>query len=217
MLTCRSGALEGFSLIELLITLAVLGIVLAIGLPNVSVWIQNTQLKTAAEGVVSGLQLARAEALRRNTSVRFQLVTAMDNSCALPAAGATTGANWVVSLGDPSGGCTAAPNTAPALIVQTKSGAEGSINARLAADSGLAVFTGLGRLITGVQVVPNLTKINVRNPAPAGGECQPPNGTGQMRCLSILVSPGGQVRMCDPAVTDLNDSRSCGTGFVFTP
>lgn len=201
------GAFAGFTLIELMIVVAVLGIAMMIGLPNVAAWIQNTQLKTSAEGIVSGLQLARAEALRRNVNVRFQLVTSVDNGCALSAAGA----NWVVSLTDPSGACGAAPSEDPATpqIVQKKSGAEGSSNATVAANGGsTAVFNGLGR-IAGVG---NLAQINVRNPI--GGACQP---GGPMRCLSILVSSGGQVRMCDPAVADVNDSRSCGAGFAFVP
>lgn len=213
MLTCRPGALEGFSLIELLITLAVLGIVMAIGLPNVSVWIQNTQLKTAAEGIVSGLQLARAEALRRNTSVRFQLVDTVDNGCALSAAGA----NWVVSLGDPSGACgAAASDTVAPFIVQKKSGAEGSPNATAAAGGGTtAVFNGLGRL-TGLG---NIAQINIRNPT--GGACQ--SAGGPIRCLSIIIGTGGEVRMCDPAVPAAvppavdDDPRSCGAGFAFVP
>jgi type IV fimbrial biogenesis protein FimT len=217
MLTCRPGTSEGFSLIELMVALAVIAVVLALGLPNVSVWIQNTQLKTAAEGVVSGLQMARAEALRRNVNVRFQLVTTMDSGCKVPDAEVVTGANWVVSLADPSGKCDLAPSddTTTPQIVQKKSGADGSVNATLAAaGSGLLVYNGLGRPAT-VPGVTNLTHINIRNPA--GGGCQPPNGKGEMRCLSVMVGNGGQVRMCDPAVADVNDSRSCGTGFEFKP
>jgi prepilin-type N-terminal cleavage/methylation domain-containing protein len=60
----------GFTIIELMITLAVLGVLLALGMPSISSWLQNTQIRTAAEGMVSGLQLARAEALRRNANVR---------------------------------------------------------------------------------------------------------------------------------------------------
>ncbi len=218
MLMRHPRAVAGFTLIELMIAVAVMAIALALGLPNVAVWIQNTQLKTAAEGVVSGLQLARAEALRRNTNVRFALVNSLDNACALVG----TGPNWVVNVDDPAdatdpaGACgTAASDTVAPFIVQKKSGAEGSPNATVAANASAAVFSGLGRLN---PLFVNIAQINIRNPT--GGACQPPFGTaggGPMRCLSILVSPGGQVRMCDPAVTDVNDSRSCGAGFAFVP
>lgn len=199
-------------MIELMITIAVVAVMMAIGLPNVSAWIQNTQLKTAAEGVVSGLQMARAEALRRNTSVRFHLVTTLDSGCKVAGAGATTSANWVVSLSDPAGKCDLAPSeTVEPLIVQKKSGAEGSLNAKVKADTGFAVFNGLGRLTAGA----NLTQIEITNPN--GGDCQKPDGSGTMRCLTILVSNGGQVRMCDPAVTVDTDSRSCGAAFKPLP
>jgi hypothetical protein len=30
-----------------------------------------------------------------------------------------------------------------------------------------------------------------------------------MRCLRVVVSSSGSVRMCDPAVTDATDPRAC--------
>lgn len=197
-------AAAGFSLVELLITLAVLGIVMALGLPNISVWIQNTQLKTAAEGVVSGLQLARSEALRRNVSVRFSLVDSLANGCALSA----TGTSWVVSVADPTGACGVAPSDDPPQIVQKKSGAEGAPNATVAGVGGTtAVFNGLGRLAG----VGNLTQINISNPT--GGACKA--AAGPMRCLGILIGTGGQVRMCDPDPSLVAaDPRFCGAGFI---
>jgi len=60
-------------MIELAIVIAVLGILLALGLPALTDWITNTRIRTAAEGVVNGLQLARAEAIRGNTLVDLQI------------------------------------------------------------------------------------------------------------------------------------------------
>ena len=197
------AAAAGFSLLELMITLAVLGIVMMVGLPNVSAWIQNTQLKTAAESVVSGLQLTRAEALRRNVSVRFSLVDSVANGCAL----SVTGTSWVVSVSDPTGACGADPSDVAPQIVQKKSGAEGTPNATLAGVGGTtALFNGLGRLVG----VGNLTQVNVSNPT--GGACM--SAGGPMRCLAIMIGNGGQVRMCDPSVADAADPRVCGADFV---
>src|SRR3970282_2884896 len=63
----------GFTLIELMVTIAVLAIMLFIALPNSAVWMQNTQIRTAGEAVLNGMQLARAEAIRRNTAVQLQM------------------------------------------------------------------------------------------------------------------------------------------------
>ena len=210
MLKHRRAA-AGFSLIELMIVVAILALVMMIGLPNVAAWIQNTQLKTGAEGLISGLQLARAEALRRNASVRFQLVTSVVNGCALSA----NGANWVVSLANPAGLCGVAISDAVApQLIQRKSSAEGSPNAALSAFSApavpadTAVFNGLGRL-TGLA---NMIQINVRNPS--GGKCLPPVGAGSMRCFSLMIGTAGQVRMCDPAVANATDPRACGADWA---
>jgi type IV fimbrial biogenesis protein FimT len=32
---------------------------------------------------------------------------------------------------------------------------------------------------------------------------------GKMRCLRVMVSPGGQARMCDPAIVAVGDTRTC--------
>lgn len=190
-------ASSGFSLIELMIGLAVLGILIMVGLPNLTTWIQNTHIRTAAEGMQAGLQFARSEALRRNGSVGFYLVNSLTSSCAL----STSGTNYVVSIGSPAGSCNTAPSDA-GPILQVRAGTEGSTNAAIAAAGGSSfTFNGLGR---GVGAG-NLTQIDITNPT--GGTCQAGGGT--MRCLRVTVSTGGQIKMCDPAVTDNTDPRSC--------
>ena len=187
----------GFTLIELLITLAVFALLLMVGLPSMTTWLQNQQIRTSAEGLQAGLQLARAEALRRNAPVRFQLVDTLTAACAL----ANNGTNWVVSINDPTGLCDVPESdTAAPLTIQKRSGAEGSPNAVVNAAGGSSVvFNGLGRA-SGAAI----TQIAVTNTS--GGLCQP---AGSMRCLQLNISSGGQVRMCDPAVTDNTDPRFC--------
>jgi len=197
----------GFTLIELLIVLAVTALLLFVGLPGMITWIQNMQIRTSAEGLQAGLQLARAEALRRNTLVRFQLVDTLTSACVL----SPNGTNWIVSMQDPTGLCDVAeidpdPNAPPAtrlapLAIQKRSGAEATPNAVVAAAGGATTltFNGLGR-VTGPTPI---TQIAVSN---SGGPCQP---AGRMRCLQLNISSGGQVRMCDPIVTDATDPRFC--------
>jgi type IV fimbrial biogenesis protein FimT len=199
MLTRGRNFVAGFSLIELMIGLVVLGIVLMIGLPSLAAWMQNTQIRNSAETINAGLQLARAEALRRNTNVRFQLVDSLAAGCAL----SSNGRSWVVSLADAVGQCDATPSeTAGPMILQKKDGTEGSPNAAVdAAGQSSVIFTGLGRVNT---LSPAITSIDITNPN--GGACV---AAGPMRCLRVTVAPGGQVRLCDPAVGDATDPRAC--------
>ena len=191
----RHSRSRGFTIIELLVTVAVLGIVLMLGLPNISAWLQNTQIRNSADAMVSGLQLARAEALRRNRPVRFNLVDTLDASCSL----APGGPHWVVSMADPSAKCNVDPSdTVDPFFVQKRSSQEGSQNAVIGASASSLTFNGLGSAGAALQ-------ISVTNPS--GGACQA--AAGPMRCLQVNVSASGSVRMCDPAVGDLADPRRC--------
>lgn len=105
---------NGFSLIELVIVVAVGGILMALGLPVFKTVLDSTKSKAAAESVLSGLRFARGEAIKRNVPMRFQLVSALDNTCAL----SSSSPLWVVNQDDnaaatrsPAGACGAATFT----------------------------------------------------------------------------------------------------------
>ena len=59
----------GFTLIELMVTIAVLAIVTAIAVPSMRSLILANRLTAASTELVTSLQLARSEALRRNAPV----------------------------------------------------------------------------------------------------------------------------------------------------
>ena len=65
---------NGFTLIDLIITLSVLAILLAIGLPNFSSHIQQTRVKTATNSLFEAIQLTRGQAISSNkrTTLRKQ-------------------------------------------------------------------------------------------------------------------------------------------------
>ena len=189
--------LGGITLIELMIGLAIIALLFALGTPSFLTWIQNTQIRTTAEAIQNGLQLARAEAVRRNATVRFVLVSNVTAACAP----STTGAGWVVSQDDPTGACdSAASDTVAPRIVQMRSAAEGSGNAVVAASQAVVIFNGLGRV---TPVPAGNIDIDITNPA--GGACA---AAGPMRCLRIRVSTGGQIRMCDPVLAS-TDPQGC--------
>jgi type IV fimbrial biogenesis protein FimT len=201
MLNTNPMRATGFTLIEAMITLAVLSLLLMLGLPSMNTWLQNSQLRAAAESIQSGLQFARAEALRRNVPVRFQLVDSLTAACAISPAGIPAGTSWVISLADPTGLCDVAEGDDAPQIVQKRGGGEGTANAVMSTTASTIVFNGLGRAAGGAGPV----QIDVSNPS--GGLCQ--TAGGPMRCLRVNVASGGDVRMCDPAVLDNTDPRFC--------
>ncbi|MFT6217459.1 MAG: type IV fimbrial biogenesis protein FimT [Cycloclasticus pugetii] len=59
---------QGFTLIELIITIAIAGILLAIGAPNFNSFLQNNRLTTQINELVTSINLARSEAIKRGFS-----------------------------------------------------------------------------------------------------------------------------------------------------
>lgn len=64
---------QGFTLVELLITVAVFAVLILLALPSFNQWIVNTKIRTTTESVLAGFQLARTEAIRLNRGVRVTL------------------------------------------------------------------------------------------------------------------------------------------------
>jgi type IV fimbrial biogenesis protein FimT len=63
----------GFTIIELMLTLAVLGVLTMLAMPNFRQLLRNYEVRGAAESMVHGIQRARAEAVSRNRAVQFVL------------------------------------------------------------------------------------------------------------------------------------------------
>ncbi|MFN5746320.1 MAG: Tfp pilus assembly protein FimT/FimU [Methylococcaceae bacterium] len=200
---------SGITLIEVLTTLAVVSLVLGLGVPGISDWIRNAQIRTTAEALQSGLQLARAEAVKRNAPVRFQLVDGAGAACTH----STRSGLWVVSLNDPAGKCDYVPADPPAppaaaegadpYIIQARLAMEIQAAVTVAANQGLIVFNVLGQRTAASAA---LGAVNLSVSSPAGGSCLAEGGT--VRCLRVAVSTAGQIRLCDPSLA-AGDPGSC--------
>ncbi|WP_428422001.1 GspH/FimT family pseudopilin [Methylibium sp.] len=78
----------GFTLIELMVVISIVAISAALAAPSFTQMIANYRVRSGAESMLNGLNLARAEAVRRNSPVRFAIVVG--------------GSGWSVSQISPS-------------------------------------------------------------------------------------------------------------------
>lgn len=60
---------SGVTLLELIVVLAIFGILLVIGMPSFAAYTSNSRLTSATNALVSSLLLARSEAIKRNSRV----------------------------------------------------------------------------------------------------------------------------------------------------
>ena len=60
---------SGFSLIELMVTIVLVSLLLTLGVPSFSALLRTISLNTQANNFVATINLARSEAIRRNTAV----------------------------------------------------------------------------------------------------------------------------------------------------
>lgn len=197
---------RGFTILELMIGVALLGLLMMLAFPTFTTMMNNARLRAATESILSGLQAARAEALKRNQTAEFMLMAEVPDDDTYTTFNAnTTGPHWAVRMLDTAG--------LPVAFVEARSGLEGSgksdvadlfarINAASLPAAGSIRFDALGR--TNVGTVNATFDVQPSDPS----LCRA-NG-GDMRCLRVVVTPGGRVRMCDPSVpAAANETRSC--------
>ncbi len=63
----------GLTLIEVMIGISIVSILMVMGLKGYSGWVQNQRVRVAAEAILNGIQIARVEAVKRNSPVQFRL------------------------------------------------------------------------------------------------------------------------------------------------
>lgn len=179
---------SGFSLVELMVAVVVLGILSALAMPSFTSWIRNARVRTVADALQSGMRLAQAEAQRRTHTVVFFLTNSKD--CTTSVTATTGGAYWQV-------------RTVP--------------NALLTNDSAEAVQCGvLTDVSSGVSLSGSATALcfggdgrqaTVANPAAIGVSCTaaattydvaPTAANSDNRPLRVTVSLAGAIRLCDP-------------------
>ena len=116
----RLRVLRGFTLFELMITIAIAAILMMVAAPSMLKTFKSNRVQSEASSFVSDLMLARAEAVKRGLGV--SMCSSSDgSSCA--ASGNTWQAGWIVFV-DPTAGC-AVPSSSP-VVIKARTGFTGT-------------------------------------------------------------------------------------------
>lgn len=137
MNACPKSKHLGFSLVELMIGVAILAILAGLAMPSFQTWIRNSQIRNAAESITNGLQRARAEAVALNTNVAFALGT--DSS-------------WAISV------------VTPASLIEQRLSTEGSQNVtrtELPVGATTITFNNFGVAVANVDATASLTQVDL--------------------------------------------------------
>jgi type IV fimbrial biogenesis protein FimT len=184
----RPSRAAGFTLVELMVTLALVGILLGLAAPQFGLWTRNAQVRTVADSLDSGVRLAQSEAVRRNRQVVFFLTGTA--GCADSLTASASGSYWAVRT---------VALTSGDVVETVQCGAVADVASGVAISGPAAVcFNSMGRQVAnaatgvgGATCTLDASGTSTYNVSKSGGD----------RPLRLLVSLSGQVRQCDPART----------------
>jgi len=139
---------SGFTLVELVITLAVAGVLLGIGVPNMQNFVKNNRMVSMTNEMLADLNYARSEALKRSRNVH--ICKTADAKAATPFCNPTAGDAWTTGwlIWADENGNNVLDNVHPSELLRINQGASGTVTIQTAnADiKNEVIFTKLGLL-----------------------------------------------------------------------
>lgn len=200
MLTRRRAA--GFTLVELIITMAVLAVLAALAVPTFGAWINNARVRSAAEALQNGIRVAQAEALTRSQQTVFVLT---NDEPAWNSTPVDDGANWAVHAQPRANSAEDAADASNDTHPFIEGGTQASAAGVSITGPGLLCFNASGRITTSTSTtVPNAGAVTCADTFPITYEVK--HGTTVDRTYRVLVSVGGRIRMCDAGKTLSSDN-----------
>ena len=86
----------GFTLIELMVAVSVLGVLLAIALPSFQPLIERWRVRQVESNLEASLQFARSEAIKRGGHIIMQKITTNTNGCIAPSPQREWDCGWFI-------------------------------------------------------------------------------------------------------------------------
>lgn len=191
----RPASNRGLTLIELIVTMTLLALLVTLSIPSFTAWIRNSQIRTVAEVLQTGVRNAQSESVRRNRQVVLFFtndepslnVTATNP--ATDAVPALNGKRWALQTVPGAWGAAEyitggkLADIASAVTIANDQNA----TALCFNSSGRLVTTAAGSTGTGITAA-CAAAITTFTVALAGAD----------RPLKVIAQLGGQLRMCDP-------------------
>lgn len=88
---------KGFTLLELMLTITVAGVILGLGAPNMAEFIRNSRMTSSANDVLAALHMARTEAVKRRA---WTVMCMSANPTATTPTCTAAGRGWIVFVDD---------------------------------------------------------------------------------------------------------------------
>jgi len=120
---------KGFTLVEVMIVVAIIGILSAIAVPSISTWLPNIRLKAAARDVFSDMMRAKMEAIKTNTTTSLTFTSGTGTPCVGGAYKFTNSTGTIIDISMAKDVCLSTSSDFPVGFSSrgTASGATGSI------------------------------------------------------------------------------------------
>lgn len=191
-------ALRGFTLIEMMVAIALMAILLTAATPGIQTWQGNARVRSVADALQNAIRQAQAEALSRGQQTVFVLTNA--TTPLWNSAPATNGVNWKVHAQPLSNSAEAtAPATAATFPYIDGSTLAKQYSVSITGPSTLC-FNSMGRVIpTAAVTIPGAgsATCSTVDPTTQALVYTLSKAQGADRRYQVWVYAAGKVRMCD--------------------
>lgn len=181
---------NGFTLIELIVVVAILGVIMAIGIPGMIQYIRNAKVQALAVELKESIEQAKIEAIKRNSNSTITIYGSSGNN---------TGKNTIITVDNTEVGSRTVKQAEKVLKIYKSviNGQQISNTLQTNQESTSITFSSNGR-ITGTA-----TNILITGEQGSDG-CGPENV-----CFRLELTTGGNIRMCNPNLNKAENPQGC--------